>query len=361
MNDFQVYHRAAQRLAMGENLYRPVEDGHYYYKYSPTAAVFFLPLGLLPVIPAQVVYWLFLALVICLGFYISMSLVKPGFRDENPRAVNNILLLACLTLVVHFQRELRLGQANALLMVMFFVLFYLESKGKLIAPALVLAASVFIKPYALIFLPYFALKKKLRLIGLSCLLAAVFYLLPAIFIGFGALGEQQGRWLHELALEMSSKQNMLSDGNHTSFSVVARSIKKRLIEFTHETTLIYQAALVILLMAAFLYLLRRGRAVASPYALEWALLLLAIPLLSATSRNAFVFAQLAVLAVLFNFGRLAIWQKVVAVSGLVLLGGNMYDLWGPQLFKFLDQLSLVAVGAILIAVTLGILRSRRVA
>src|SRR5512143_783133 len=60
-SDFKVYHRAAGRLVHGENLYRPDIDGHYYYIYSPTAAVYFSPISAVPVGPAKVVHWTFMA------------------------------------------------------------------------------------------------------------------------------------------------------------------------------------------------------------------------------------------------------------------------------------------------------------
>ena len=41
--DFEVYFRTAGRMLDGSELYRIESDGHFVYKYAPSAALYFLP------------------------------------------------------------------------------------------------------------------------------------------------------------------------------------------------------------------------------------------------------------------------------------------------------------------------------
>jgi len=128
MNDFGVYYRAASRLMDSENLYRPVEDGHYYYKYSPTAAMYFIPFAILPLAIAKISYWLFLAALMCFGFYLCLKMVKPDYQKLPTKTVNSRLLISALILGVYLQRELHLGQVNHILLVIYLMIVYLSLK-----------------------------------------------------------------------------------------------------------------------------------------------------------------------------------------------------------------------------------------
>src|ERR1035437_3390908 len=54
--DFEVYWRAGTRVLAAEPLYR-AEDGHYQYKYWPVFGVLMIPLALLPLQAAKVVWF----------------------------------------------------------------------------------------------------------------------------------------------------------------------------------------------------------------------------------------------------------------------------------------------------------------
>src|SRR4030042_614194 len=57
MTDFGVCYQGGQRIVQGETLYREA-DGHLQFKYSPAAALFFAPLGLLPYDAAKAVWYI---------------------------------------------------------------------------------------------------------------------------------------------------------------------------------------------------------------------------------------------------------------------------------------------------------------
>jgi hypothetical protein len=360
-NDFLVYHRAAERLIHGENLYQPDVDGHYYYKYSPTAAIYFIPSAIFPDTPAKVLHWIVMAFVTCLGFYLALIMVKPRFREDNPRIINNLILLIGLILGVHLEYEFFLGQVNQILMVLFFLIIFLANRNKDIPAALIWAGTIFIKPFGFIFLPYFLIKRRFKLSFLFILFTALLILAPLPFIGTANFAGQYQHWFHELSVEMNAKQSLLAPANDTIFSILARYTPLRLLDFTPGAVFILQSVVTGLIAILFLYFFALGRSLKDNYIWEGAFLIALIPLLSSTNYYAFQFIELAVFLIVFNFHKLAKWWKVVAIAGFILTGINMHDLWGSTIWHFFINISLVAVGACLIQTVLVYLRLRDIA
>ena len=67
-SDFEVYYKSAKRALLGENLYRPDEDGFYRFKYSPFSAYLFIPFTLLPFTYAKYLYSFFISLLMFFNF-----------------------------------------------------------------------------------------------------------------------------------------------------------------------------------------------------------------------------------------------------------------------------------------------------
>lgn len=357
LSDFQVYHKAAGRIVQGENIYQGEMDGFYRYKYSPTAAIFFIPIGMLPLTPAKILYWVFLSSVICIGFYLALRLVRPGFRMLSPAYINNLILLAALVLGVNIERELHLGQVNQLLLVSYLAIIFLVRSNRTTAAALIWAAGIFLKPFGFILMPYFLVKGKFKLVVYFLLFLIMSALVPAIFTGIDNLPGQYSSWFAELAIELSQKQDLLQDGNHTIFSVLARYTPVRFLAMTPMLATVFQSIILMLISMVVVFLIRRGRDLENRIILESSFLIGLIPLLSFTSYNAFGFLELALILILFNMPELSKGQRIFAIAGMVLIGINIHDVVGHKLWVLFNDLSLVAIGAILL---LSVLTSMRV-
>lgn len=355
MVDYQVFHVAAARALAGENLYRtgygPGGDGFYEYKYGPTAAFYFAPLQLLPLAAAKVAYWLLLTAVITANLLLAYRLARPAWRDDPPAQVNRVVLLAALATAVHFFLELHLGQVNQVLLLLFLLAAQGFAAGRPLAFALPAALSLFLKPFALIFVPYLVLRRRHRelaaLGGLALLLGA----LPALRYGGDGLAGQLRGWGARIGEEMAKKQELLAAKNHTLASLLARYTPLRLLADDAGRARALQLLAVALLAGAVLWFVRRGRDLERPEAGDFALLLLCVPLLAFTNYNAFGAALPAAVLVLLAWPRLGPWRWA-AGAGLILVGGNWYDLWGKRLHVLIDGWSLVAVGAVILGAAL---------
>jgi hypothetical protein len=347
-SDFSVYYKAAQRLFDGNNLYQYAEDGHYVFKYSPVSAVFFIPFLIFSLSTAKVIYWFFLTGFIAGGFYISIYLASKEGLLKNPARMNNIILLGLLILVVHFQRELHLGQVNQILLVMYLIAAYFYGKEKVIFSSLLIAASIFIKPFGLIFIPYLIVKGKYKDTVYLIIFGALFFLLPLLFYSFDEFINQNMLWINELAVELGNKQNLVQSANHTIFSIFVRHTPLGMLSFTPYLVKIYQITILGIIGILTLVFIYKGKNIKSNYVSEFALLISFIPLLSFTSQNAFGFAGLLVFILLINFRTFSIAEKVITIIGFIFLGGNYNDIWGSGLSSFFNDISLVSIGTLLL-------------
>lgn len=350
--DFEVYYKAANRILQAQNLYQIPEDGHYIFKYSPTSAIYFLPYSILPFAVARCVYWLSLSALIVMGFKIYTQIsTRTLIETYSHKALNTIVFIAGILLSVHYCEELHLGQVNYLILFLYILALYFYQKGQDKYMALLLAISIFIKPFTLIFLPFLIVKKQYKALGQFALFSLILFALPFLFYRSIDLTLQQYQyWLQELQIELSHKQSLLADGNHTIFSVVARYTPLRYVLVNSTATLIYQASLLALIGLLFLSLIIRNAKASHlaqakyNYLMEFSVLIALIPLLAFTSANAFIFSMPVMLLVLVHYKQLRTYEKVIAVAALLFVGGNQHELTGPVLGKFMNDASLVSVG-----------------
>ncbi|MFA5809772.1 MAG: glycosyltransferase family 87 protein [Thermoleophilia bacterium] len=353
--DFQVYYRAGARLLDGENLYRAAEDGHFIFKYSPTAAILFVPFSLLPLWLAKIFYWLFICAGIVSGFYFALAIVAPGFKHD-PTKANGVLLIAALLMWPHLWTEFAFGQINYLLMVAFVCVAFLFIRKKTVWSSALLAFTLFIKPYGLAFLPYFIIKKRFRDAGWFLFFTGFFFLLPAVFFRSGEFLSQQRHWISTVFDELGVKQGLLEAGNHTVYSMLARYSPLAVLPSDSPFFKVFPFVVVLAIGCAVLWLFVKDRGVRNPEALDFALMLALMPLISYTTDNAFCFTALAVVLLIDNFDRLGRVEKVVLIPGLLFVSFDLFFLnryavgRSAELFDLGNTYSLLGIGTVILVI-----------
>ena len=182
----------------------------------------------------------------------------------------------------------------------------------------------------------------------------VFYRSWSEFIGL-----YQG-WLNELMVEMSHKQSLLLDGNHTIFSVIARNTPVQFLLTTETASEIYQLILLGVIGILYFFYQKKDQKGNRFIVNNFAFLIALIPLFSFTSENAFCFTGLAVLSILINFKLLNLYERIIAIIGFICIGGNFGEIIGQQNSVYLDHISLISFGAIALLVVLYSARVRKV-
>lgn len=356
--DFQVYDRAGARLLDGENLYRAAEDGHFVFKYSPTAAILFVPFSLLPLWLAKIFYWLFVSTGIVAGFYFALSIVAPGFRHD-PAKANGVLLIAALLMWPHLWTEFAFGQINYLLMVAYVCVAFLFIRKKPVWSSALLAFTIFIKPYGLAFLPYFIIKKRYGDAGWFLFFTGFFFLLPAVFFRSGEIIAQQRHWIGTVFDELGVKQDLLQAGNHTAYSMLARYSPLAFLPSDSPFFKVFPFVVILGIGCAVLWLFVKDRGVRNPEALDFALMLALMPLITYTTDNAFCFTTLAVVLLLYNFERLGPWERFVLVPGLLFVSFDLFFLnryaigRTTELFDLGNTYSLLGIGTVILVVLIS--------
>lgn len=354
MADFDVYYLAGRRALAGENLYRPVEDGFYNWRYGPASAYLFSPFTALPLFAAKVLYWPILAAVVTANLFLAVRLADPGFR-EHPARTNRVVLLTALALAVHLHIEIHLGQVNQVLLLLFLLMATAFIARRPVAFGCAFAWGLALKPFGLAFLPYLVLKRRWRELLASAGATAALALLPLATYRPQALAEQYGGWWYMITWELGRKMDPLAAKNHTAASVLARYTPLRLLPLGDPAV---QRALVLGTTLALgllvLWFLWRGRALARPEPAEFALLVLVGPMIAFPSAyNAYGAALPAAALLLSCWDALGRGWRIATAAALVLLGGNVHDLWGKRIFGLLNDASLVAVGAVVLVCCLA--------
>lgn len=189
--DFPVYYSAGQSLIIGRtDLYAPdfalgrVMD----YRYPPLFLVIFIPLWLLPY-PVAAYLWYLLSIiqiVICV-----LMLRKISGRERIPASVKIISILALAqysVMILHY------GNAHLMAIFLLFVSLYYFLRDEDLKAALPLALSITVKLTPVLILPYFALRKRWRLLALTSVFFVALNVIPSLYFGFEKNTELFKQW-----------------------------------------------------------------------------------------------------------------------------------------------------------------------
>jgi len=359
LNDFQVYYEAGRHLLAGQNLYGVFpEDSrpHFVYKYSPLAAALFVPLSFLPFSLAKILgYWI---LVLLLLWFLNRA--YSLFAPDSPARKNWILLATFLILSPHFQRELHLGQVNLVMLALLLLALRTYLNRKSFRTAGLWSICFFLKPQVLLFLPYFLVKRNFRILAYILPLVLIGFLVPIIFYGWQMNLNQHQLWLKELSLQMQGGNLSLAKHNLAGFVSFWLGLKPYLA--SHPAVgKFFGLGLTLLVGMLFLVFIQKRVNNFDPALADFAVLLFLMPLLSVTDSQPFLFGTLAVVLILYHWGKGGIspGEKVFLIVAFLLVGGNWHDLWGERLFLKWEEVGLLGIGSIMILGYIYVLRMKR--
>ena len=354
MADFRVNYQAGERLRAGEGLYR-TEDGHFMFKYLPFSALLYVPLSFLPLEVAKAMWYVALVCGSITLFYLSSRIVAGENLESKALYVFPPLILAKF-----FFREMKLGQINiivtlALLGMVWFLISTPNGQPRNAKRAgLLWGLGTALKPYGLIFLPYFVVKKQWAALaaGFSVIILAL--LLPSFFYGFTRNLVALREWA--ATLSQSTPKLLLSNDN---ISIVAFLMK-----WTGHQNLSWLLTGVTVGALAVLVLLviRAGAHVGEPVALECSLLLTLIPLVSPLGWDyTLLMSVLAVTLIVKNYNHYSRLWRAVLILNFVMIALSIYDLIGPTYYGMFMAWSILTINFLVVVGLLVGLRFRKLA
>jgi hypothetical protein len=342
--DFAVPRRAAMRFLAQEPLYRPA-DGHYQYKYFPAFALAMAPFARLPWEVAELIWF---ALMVAMTWALLHSSIHALPDRRLPAKV-----LFWLTLLLNGKflvKELALGQFNLPVALLLLAAVIAAQQGRGGSAGALVAAAVFVKPYALILLPWLAWRLGWRSLIPFFMVLAGGLMLPAAWYGWNGNLTLLHEWYRTVS--ETTTANLMGLENISFASAWAKWI-----EPGHAAGSLALAS-AIALVAAGVGLMSRWR-VAMPHYLDAAYFLLLVPLLSPQGWDyVLVIALPAYVLLIDRWREMAVPWRVVASIGFFLTSFTIFDLLHRSLYTHLMKAGVVTVGAVMLAACLVHLRSR---
>jgi alpha-1,2-mannosyltransferase len=363
MHDFQVNYTAGQRLDLGETLYRSWKpdpgwesDGHWQFKYSPFSALLYLPLAWLPLAAAKAIWYYLVIFSACMLIFLSLKLASFERGRILPAA-----LISFLVLSKYFLRELQLGQINAVITAILMGMTWSLAKDEDNPSAkdertagLFWGLASALKPYALIFLPYFLWKKKWRVLAAGMIVLAVSLCVPIFFYGPRGNLSVIKEWIGSLS---QSTPSLFTSQDNVSLLAC-------LVKWTGNGSVaiaLFGAIVAALALWTLLFILKGSRLRPSVLA-ESALLLVFIPLLSPLGWDyTFLSAFPAIVLVLRHFMIFPRFWKALLIADFLIIGFSFYDLMGRHFYARFMAWSVPTICFMIIVSALFYLRLKNAA
>ncbi len=354
MRDFEVNYTAGKRLRASETLYQ-IKDGHYMFKYLPSAALFYIPLSFLPLSLAKFLWYALVVFSLCFLVYASYRILPS--QAGKPKY---LLVFTPLILAKFFLREIQLGQINAVVgMVLLLMVWYLISEkdkgpfGTEVYAGVLWGLALSLKPHSLIFLPYFIIKREwkslvagLSFFALTLWITSFFYGLQ----GFIAVLKDWGTTLSRSTPGLFSSQD--------NISLAALFMKGT---GDRNLALILAGAAVFLLALLMLALVLKGRGVERAPVLECSVLLILIPLVSPLGWDyTLLISVLGVMILLQNFFEFTKFWRSVLILNFCIIAFSLFDILGQELYAQFMSWSVLTINFLILMAYLSYLRFRKI-
>ena len=348
MVDFDLYRTAEARAMAGENLYRAT-DGHYQYKYLPAFAFVMAPFAQIPFNVARLIWYAITVGILCVFIRWSVASM-PERRLSEP-----LLVWAAILFVgKYYGRELNLGQTNLLLGMILIGALMAAQRGSSWLTGLLVGIGVFVKPYALILVPWVWLVAGFSGIVAGAIALAIGLLLPAFTFGWQGNIDQVLGWYRTVT--GTTPENLLVPENVSLATTWAKWIGPG----DPATRMAIVTSLGVLAVALVIVVKRRG--VRSPAYLEFGTLMLLIPLLSPQGWDyVLLLATPAVILLVDRWrGLTPMWRTFTAIS-IFFFSFTIFDVFGRWLYTRLTAINIVSIASLALLVCLWQLRRQRLA
>jgi alpha-1,2-mannosyltransferase len=348
MPDFEVYWKAGARAAAAEPLYRE-SDGHFQFKYLPAFALIASPIARVPLGAAKAAW--FAASAVLMVVLLGLSLAAlPDVRRPPPI----LLVLTFLAMAKFYAHELVLGQVNMLFGVLVALALVWMRRGRDVPAGALLALAVVVKPYAVIFAPWLATRRRKEAFLAMGAGVVILLLVPALRYGWQGNLALLADWWHTVTA--SSPPNLVNQDNVSLSAMFTKWLGPG-----SPAPILAAVAGAILLVITGIVMAGRG-ALKVPDTLEGSLLLLLIPLLSPQGWDyVFLIGTPAVMLLINYLPALPRELRYATIASIAIVALAIFDLMGREMYSAFMRASVITVLVIVEFAALVTLRFRRAA
>jgi hypothetical protein len=347
MVDFAVFQRAGVRVLDATPLYQE-GDGHYQFKYFPAFALAMIPFAAFSPETGEAI-WFVLSIVLVVVFVRACVRALPSPRLSRTQ----LTWLAVLLVGRFYVREVALGQTNALLGVLLIYALLAAQQQRDTAAGALVGAAVFVKPYAVIFIPWLLVTHGWRAMA-SCFVVLLAGLVaPAAVYGWqGNLDLLAGWWR---TVTETTAPNLLIPENVSIATMWVKWIGPGM------TATVLAGATLVAVAGLVIFVLARRRGVREPDYLEFGLLMLLIPLASPQGWDyVLMLATPVVLCLVDRMHAMPGAWRAIGWAAIVVMSFTIFDLVGRAIYTTFMALSMVTVAALVQAGVLARLRWQRI-
>jgi hypothetical protein len=344
MIDFVTWRQSVVRAINAEPLYR-AEDGHYRFKYFPAFALMMAPFGALDENSGKMLWF-----ALSIAFLAALLYWSIDALPDRRRSKRALLWITFALMAKFYAHELVLGQVNLMLGALLLAALVAIRTGRSLLSGALVGFAVFIKPYALILVPWLLVTQRGSAAASAGLVVASGLIMPAAVYGWsGNLELLRGWWI---TVSDSTPSNLLGSDNVSFAAMWAKWLGVGAL--ASGLALLTVTGVLILVVIAWW----RRRAVSWPPYLEWALLMLLMPLISPQGWDyVLLLATPAVVCLVDRWGDLTMpWRWITGVA-LAVMGFTMFDILGRALYGRFMALSAITVCALVVAA--GLVHVRR--
>jgi len=334
---------AAARFMASEPLYR-ADDGHWQFKYLPASAVLMVPFTWVPKEIAELTWF---ALMVTMAYaFVRLSL---GALPDRRRSAQALVWLTLLLTGKFLVKELALGQFNLPLALLLLGAVIAAQHGRAFSAGALVAAGVFVKPYALVLVPWLAWTLGWRPFIPFAMVLVVGLLLPAAIYGWNGNLTLLHEWYRTVVA--TTEPNLLMPETISFSSMWAKWIQPGPLAAG------LALASAIGAVAAGLFVMSRRKQVAEPDYLEGAYFFVLVPLISPQGWDYVLLIALpAYMCLVDRWRELSPAWRAAALMGFFLTSFTIYDLLRRPLYLLLMRVAAVSVGAVIVAACLVRLR-----
>ena len=348
MVDFEVYRAAASRALEGENLYRP-SDGHYQFKYLPAFAFAMAPATWIEFRYARLIWYAVSFGLLCVFVRWSAESLPEKRLTEHA-----LMWFAILFVGKYYARELNLGQTNILLGTTLMAALLAAEAGATRTAGALVALGIFVKPYALILMPWLWFVAGPTAIAACALVFAAGLLLPALAFGWQGNVDQVLGWYRTVT--DTSAPNILVAENVSLASTWAKWIGKGPMASLYATATSVGALVLSAVIVA------RRRDVREPAYLEFGTFMLLVPLISPQGWDyVLLLATPAILILIDRWRDMTPVWKMLTAAGLAGFSFMIFDVVGRPIYTWVMTNNVITVCSVVLLGSLVNLRLRRLA
>jgi hypothetical protein len=359
MSDFEVYYYAAQSFVSNHQVYGHQFGGENtgFYKYSPFALFFFIPLSLLPVVVAKVIFFLLIGVAAVAVLLLTSHLLQE-VTEKKSGFSNWMLAIIAIVACSRLHRELHMGNVNMILLLMLLLILWFTLHGKQVTAGVLFAIVLFIKPHFIILAPLFLLRKQYVLLAVAFAGIIVEIMIPAIFIGVSGNWDLHRDWA-QVMLQHAGTLEGVYNTIYSLFLLVPKYLPGLDFGIPDRVLVFVLLAFVALVFGWFcLGNIRRERMMGIQFPVsfkfEFLILVALIPNLMNTDSEHFL---LTIPILFFLLGLMRketpMWFKVSVVFAMLLYGMNIHDLIGHKLSMWLGDNGALGFSNILLILLSG--------